>query len=122
MHAEDHEKDNADTNDTSVLKRSLILWQRKIYLFSKNLIKIIIIKHSTHPNCDSLAFFSLLHPSEMLFIFSLLLVIRYFKIISLHLLERHHWDTEVPSNPIQPSIYTTLISLVSQYPTELHYH
>lgn len=35
---------------------------------------------------------------------------------------RHHWDTEVPSNPIQPGIYTTLISLVSQYPTELHYH
>lgn len=58
----------------------------------------------------------------MLSIFSLLLVIQCFKIISPHLLETHHWDTEVPSNPIQPGIYTTLISLVSQYPTELHYH
>lgn len=34
------------------------------------------------------------------------------KTISLHLLETHRWDTKVPSNPIQPGIYTTLISWV----------
>lgn len=43
-------------------------------------------------------------------------------VLRLHLLEMHHWDTEVHSNPIQPGIYTTLISLLSKYPTELHYH